>query len=229
MNSTQPRRIAWGWAIAIAGSILLNISLFGLMPGLIQRIPATPDELEEIKHIQVIRVKKTEAPPRKKELPEPAKPKPVEKINQRHVAQVKQKLIKVTPRLAFELNTKIPVAPMDLVVPPSLEHFSMNIPTLKSSYSINELDQPLTALVKIPPLYPLRAKKRGIEGSVRVEFTVTVKGFVDQIEIIRAKPKKTFNKAVINCVSQWRFKPGTVEGIPVSTRAGTTIYFKLEE
>ncbi|MCP3873651.1 MAG: TonB family protein, partial [Desulfobacteraceae bacterium] len=49
------------------------------------------------------------------------------------------------------------------------------------------------------------------------------------IEVIRAQPDKIFNKSVLSCVSQWKFKPGTVEGIPVATRARTTIHFKLED
>lgn len=228
MSIMQPRRISWSWAIAIIGSILLNVSLFGLMPGLIQQIPVSPDELEDIKHMQVIRVKKMASPPRKKEQPKLDKPKPVEKINSSRITQLKQKPVNIKPRLAFELNAKLPVAPMDIVMP-SIEHFSMDVPNLKNIYSINELDKPLTAIVKIPPIYPFRAKKRGIQGSVQVEFNVTAKGLVEQIKITHADPENVFNKAVINCVSQWQFTPGTVEGIPVSTKASTIIRFKLEE
>jgi protein TonB len=32
----------------------------------------------------------------------------------------------------------------------------------------------------------------------------------------------------MRCVSGWRFKPGTVEGMPVKAWAETTIRFKLE-
>ncbi len=95
--------------------------------------------------------------------------------------------------------------------------------------TLAELDSPLVPLVKIPPVYPLRAIRRGIEGVVDVEFIITKKGRIEQPKIIKALPEKIFDQSVLNCVSRWKFKPGTVEGIPVNTRASTTIRFKLEK
>lgn len=218
----------WGWAIALVGSIALNITLFGLMPGLIQRIPAPPDELEELKHIQVIRVKKADPPPRKKEPRKMTRPKPVQPVKQARQVRVKQKKIALKPQLKFELNSRLPAAPMDLVMP-SLENFAMDVPVMKDAYDIAELDTGLTALVRIPPIYPIRAKRRGIQGFVTVEFLVSGKGLVQEVAIIRAEPESVFDNAVINCVSRWKFTPPTVEGIPVAARARTTIRFHLEE
>lgn len=116
---------------------------------------------------------------------------------------------------------------MDLVMP-GLEHFSI-APILKAHYTMGELDFPLTPLVKIPPIYPMLATRRGIEGYVTVSFLVTKKGLVQQIRIVDSRPKHVFDKSVTNCVSQWKFKPGTIEGIPVATLAQTTIRFKLEK
>ena len=47
-------------------------------------------------------------------------------------------------------------------------------------------------------------------------------------EIVEADPDQIFDASVINCVAQWKFKPGTMEGVAVSTLAQTTIKFKLE-
>ena len=105
----------------------------------------------------------------------------------------------------------------------------MNGPVLETHYTMGELDSPLTPLVKIPPIYPIRASRRGIEGAVTVRFLVTKDGTVEQISIIDAQPKKIFDQSVISCISHWKFKPGTVEGIPVATLAQTTIRFKLEQ
>lgn len=219
----------WGWAIAVTGSILLNVILFGLMPGLIQRIPASKDKLETLEHIQVIRVKKKETPPPRKPPEKIAKPKPIKQIQTTPAAtRVKPRKITLKPRLAFELNSHLPAAPMDIVMP-ALEHFSMEAPILKANYDIGELDTGLIPLVKIPPIYPLRARRRGIQGFVTLGFTVTNQGFVDEIRIIKALPEKIFNKSVLACVSQWKFKTPTVEGIPVATKVTTTIRFKLEK
>ncbi len=216
------------WVFAVAGSIALNLTLFGLMPGLIQKIPSTPDRLEELRHVNVIRIKRDETPLHKKEPSKIVKPKPVKKIQQARPARVVQKKINIKPQLKFELNPKLPAVPMDLVMP-QFEQFSMDVPILKGVYGLAELDTALMPLVKIPPLYPSRARRRGIEGFVSVSFLVTHQGRVQDIEVVEAEPENMFNQSVINCVSHWKFKPPTVEGIPVATRAGTTIYFNLEE
>lgn len=221
-----------GWAFALVGSVLLNVSLFGLMPGLIQKIPDLPCTLEEICQVQVIRLKSAATPP-KKEPEKPKKLKPAKtKIHQKSFKQRSEirSSLKPTlrPQLAFQLNPKLPKASMDLVMP-GLEHFSMDGPILKAHYTMGELDSPLTPLVKIPPIYPMLATRRGIEGVVTVEFLVNKKGRVQQIRILDSQPEHIFDKSVTTCVSQWKFKPGTIEGIPVATLARTTIRFRLEK
>jgi protein TonB len=57
---------------------------------------------------------------------------------------------------------------------------------------------------------------------------VETSGNVDQIKILEAEPAGVFESSVRQCVSRWRFKPGTIEGVPVRARMETTIQFKLE-
>ena len=83
------------------------------------------------------------------------------------------------------------------------------------TWNVSDLDAPLTPLVRMPPVYPSRAKRRGIEGWVRVKFQVKSGGEVARVEILEAQPEKIFDDSVRNCVSGWRFKPGTVAGEPV--------------
>ena len=215
-----------GWGLAVAGALGLNLMLFGLMPGLIRQIPKAPDKLDEISQLNVIRVKKTEIPPRRKEPPKVKPPEPVRPRPKAQETKLMKEKISVKPRLKFEINPRLPAASMDLAMPP-LESFSMDGPELKDLYDISELDGGLMALVKVPPIYPIRARRREIQGAVTVEFTVTREGLVEQIDILEARPESVFETAVINCVSRWKFKPPTVEGIPVAARARTTIKFTL--
>ncbi|MBU1342267.1 MAG: TonB family protein [Proteobacteria bacterium] len=215
------------WAIAIAGSILLNVSLFGIMPGLIQDVPGRPDKLDDIRQVQVVRIKQAKPQPLKKEPEKIKPPEPEKKIATSRTAPGKPQPVNLDLKLEFALNPKLPLSPTDLVMP-KLEPIPMDIPALKNQYSIGELDSPLVTLVRIPPVYPVRASRNGIEGSVDVEFLVTKQGKVEQIRIVNAQPENIFDKSVIRCVSQWTFAPGTVGGIPVATMARTTIRFKLE-
>jgi len=109
-----------------------------------------------------------------------------------------------------------------------MDKFSITAPPFTGVFLASELDSPLTPLAKIPPIYPLRAARRGIQGWVRVQFVVNTSGGVENPEILEADPDQIFDASVINCVAQWKFKPGTMEGVAVSTLAQTTIKFQLE-
>ncbi|THB74700.1 MAG: energy transducer TonB [Desulfobacteraceae bacterium] len=217
-----------GWALALIGSIALNLTLFGLMPGLIRVVPERPDDLEELNPIQVIRVKRPEPVVKKKPKKEIKKPVPEKQTLKRSVKAPKTKPLMAKPKLSFKLNSRLPVLSTDLVMP-DLFHFDMAAPTLKDIYFAAELDSPLIPLVKIPPVYPRRASRRGIEGWVTVTFKVTRKGLVEDVRVIETDPEDIFNTAVINCVSKWKFKPGTVEGVAVAAIAQTTVRFNLEK
>ncbi len=216
------------WILAIICAAVLNLFLFGIMPGMIQKMPDKFKDMENIRTIQVVRIKHPDSDVRKKEhrKKEPETPKQKQKRIQTKVKLYKQKPVKFKPRLPFELNAELPSAINDLKMPP-MENFDLKGQT--GLFFEKDLDSSLIALAKIPPIYPLRAARRGIEGWVKIKFIVNTQGFVEKPEIIDSHPHKVFDKNVINCVSRWKFKPGTVDGVPVATMAETTIRFKLEQ
>ena len=224
MIKTQILYNFYSWGLPIIFSVILNLFLFGIMPGMIQK-PQKPDDLENIKAIQVVRIKRAESPVRKKQLKKPEKHNKKPKEIKNRVKVYKQKPMVLKPRLPFELNSKLPNAVNSLQMPP-LEHFSLN--TQSGLFSESELDSPLTPLAKIPPIYPLRAARQSIEGWVKVRFVVNTSGLVENLTIIESEPAKVFDRSVINCVSKWKFKPGSVEGVPVLTQAETTIRFEMD-
>jgi len=217
------------WIFAVACSVLINTIIFGIMPGLVKISEVSRDRLEVFKQIQVIRIKKPEPPARKKHFERIRQPEKLEKIprvpNTR--PPVKPEPPNLKPRLPFQINQELPALAGDPVMP-ELEQPSFTPSPLKASYSVKGLDSPLMPVVRIAPVYPLRASAKGIEGYVTVQFLVTEKGSVKDISIIKAEPEHVFEKSVIRCVSAWKFKPGTVEGIPVSTMVRTTIRFRLD-
>lgn len=93
---------------------------------------------------------------------------------------------------------------------------------------MDELDRALVTLARIPPIYPLTAKRNHVEGWVDVKFMVDEQGRVQQPVIVRAEPPGVFDGSVLRCVAQWRFKPGTVQGAPVKAWAETTVRFELK-
>jgi protein TonB len=95
-------------------------------------------------------------------------------------------------------------------------------------YAGTDIDNALVPKVHIPPVYPFQAKRRGIEGWVKVRFLVNTRGEVEDISILDSSPKDTFDQSVLHALPRWKFSPGTIEGVAVKTRVETTIRFELE-
>jgi len=206
--------------------MMLNLALFGLMPGLSTGVAKRAGKVEPRRMLDIVRVKRPEPPPPQKEY----KREP-EIIATRRRAVVKtpvpvHPVIDNLPRLDFDINPKLPVGP--LVLPsPAMATVAFGAPAMDGIFTIEDLDVGLTPLVSIPPMYPLRAKRRGIGGWVKVKFLVNRKGLVEKIEIIDSHPAGIFDQSVVQAVSSWRFKSGTVEGVPVKAWAEQIIKFKL--
>lgn len=90
-----------------------------------------------------------------------------------------------------------------------------------------ELDQAPRAVVKMPPVYPFRARSQGIEGVVQVKILVKEDGTVGEVLIMDARPPDTFEDAVLVAVPRWRFEPGVIGGKKVTSWVITALHFKL--
>lgn len=84
-------------------------------------------------------------------------------------------------------------------------------------------------VVVIRPLYPREAAVAGIEGWVRVEFTITETGAVKDPTIVAADPPRVFNREALRAILKWKFKPRVVDGVAVERRATQVIDFTLDE
>ncbi|SFU94846.1 energy transducer TonB [Halomonas korlensis] len=65
----------------------------------------------------------------------------------------------------------------------------------------------VTPTSQVPPEYPSRAQRRGMEGFVELEFVIQRDGRVDpeSIRVVSANPRNIFDKAALDAVRQWRF------------------------
>ncbi len=84
-------------------------------------------------------------------------------------------------------------------------------------------------LVVIRPMYPREAAISGIEGWVKVEFTITAVGTVTDARVIDADPKRMFNREAVRAILKWKFKPRVVDGVAVDRRATQIIDFSLDK
>lgn len=79
----------------------------------------------------------------------------------------------------------------------------------------------------VPAKYPLRAARRGEQGWVDIEFTVNPDGSVSNVHVTDSKPRYVFDRAAIDAVSRWRFKPALINGRPAAVVLKRQIAFKL--
>ncbi len=221
-QETLLRRHWMTWLWALAGALGLNLALFAFMPHLQHPDPAGPVLDQPLANINVIRVKRPDSPVRPKTEKPPEPPQPPKPPRPTLTPPLPARL-----SLPFEINTRLPSGPNTLAMPP-LEPAVFDTTGLEDAFAAGDLDAPLMVLARIPPVYPLRAKSRGVQGWVRVRFVVQEDGTVDQVTVEESQPPGIFDQSVIRCVSGWRFKPGTVQGVPVKAWAQTTIRFKLE-
>ncbi len=84
-------------------------------------------------------------------------------------------------------------------------------------------------LVVIRPMYPRDAAMKGIEGWVKVEFTITAIGTVKDPRVIDSDPPRIFNREALRAILKWKFKPRVVDGVPVDRPATQIIGFDLEQ
>ncbi|SFC72565.1 energy transducer TonB [Pseudoalteromonas denitrificans] len=87
---------------------------------------------------------------------------------------------------------------------------------LGSGLSLGSGDGEYLPIVKVSPVYPRRALSRGIEGYVIVEFTVTKNGTVIAPVVVNAKPEGLFDRAAMDAVLKFKYKPRVVDGEAVA-------------
>ena len=177
----------------------VTFGLFFLMQALVS-LEAKPDDKKGGKVIEFVRLKREETVQEKKrEIPDktpPEQPPP-------------------PPPMNFSNSDKPSADAMGFGESFNFEASMGDGPSLGTPASG---DSDAIALVRVDPAYPLRAKERGIEGWVVVEFTITPRGTIAEPKVIAYEPSTIFNSAALRAIKRWRYNPKIVEGKPVARR-----------
>jgi protein TonB len=222
---SRPR---WDWLRWIGSAIsalVVTVMLFSFIPACLHPDAVPPPMESPLTPVDVIRIPRPDIP-LSREIPKPAVMEP-EKPRLLPESAPRQ-LLDSKLKLPFDINPKLPGGPVALELPASMGTVVPNDFGLPNVFSAGDLDQPLITLSRMPPIYPFSAKQRHIQGWVRVRFVVTTQGTVKDVTIVGAEPTGVFEQSVRRCVCGWRFRPGTVEGVPVNTWAETTVTFELK-
>lgn len=159
------------------------------------------------------------APPK----PEPPKKQPVKKPVVKKAPVIPKHVELPKPQTIAEEKPAVsntPVAPVSTPQP-----VSRPAPAVVSNEP--KISTGVIPLERVPPKYPARAAERHIEGWVKIEFTITTSGEVENAVVVEAEPAEVFDQAALKAINQWTFKEKIVNGVAVEQRAVQTLQFKL--
>jgi len=84
---------------------------------------------------------------------------------------------------------------------------------------------PIVVVQPLPP-YTQEARDANIEGVVLLQCLIRKDGSVGQIKVLRGIGHGLDESAVKTIRSEWRFKPGTKNGVPVNVLANVEVSFR---
>ena len=102
-------------------------------------------------------------------------------------------------------------------------------PAAQSAPSAPSNDAEVIPLNEVLPVYPDSARRRGIEGYVKLAFTITPDGKVENVRVVESSPKNVFDREARRAAVRWRFSPSSKNGQLVAREAVKTLQFRLEK
>jgi len=79
----------------------------------------------------------------------------------------------------------------------------------------------------VKPKYTSDAMLKHREGSVLLETIVTADGYASQIRVVRSLDRGGLDEAAVAAVTQWRFEPGRLAGVPVDVLVTIMLDFSI--
>ena len=86
-------------------------------------------------------------------------------------------------------------------------------------------DTDATPITRPAPRYPPEALRRNIGGSVRVRVTVAPDGSVERLELAEGSGNRDLDRAAMEAVRRWKFRPATRNGQPASATVVVPLEF----
>jgi TonB family protein len=83
-----------------------------------------------------------------------------------------------------------------------------------------------TILSRVEPAYPKEPGSEKVNGAVVVSCVVGADGKATEIQVVKSLAP-AFDAKAIDAVSQWVFKPGTLNGVPVKVRINIEVNFQM--
>jgi len=80
---------------------------------------------------------------------------------------------------------------------------------------------------RVQPQYTEVARKARLQGTVIVEAIIDEQGRVQNVKVLKGLPMG-LDKAAVEAVQKWRFKPAMFQGKPVKVYYSLTVNFQVQ-
>lgn len=196
---------------------LLGLGLFLGMQLLIRNDDVLTKADGQRAYLNFIRVDPADNPPDTKDRKPPPEPPPPEAPPD--TPDMASDLEDFTPDLSMSMPSGIGVAVNDGGGP--------FLGSLQQGDGLSAFDTDVIPVVRVPPVYPRRAKQAKLEGVVTMVVTIRPDGTVADAKVLESDPPRLFDQSALDAMKRWKFRPKIVDGTPVSQRARQTIEFSL--
>ena len=157
--------------------------------------------------VEFVRIERTETVNKKEQRPaKPEAQQPTPEID--------------LPRVTDSFSSSLAIG----LIEPSIEFAGNDLGGIDMTASDGEY----LPIVKVAPVYPMRARQRRLEGYVIVEFVVTSNGGVRDVRVVESS-SPLFDQAAVDAALKFKYRPRVVDGTPIEV-AGVQnrITFKLD-
>lgn len=96
-------------------------------------------------------------------------------------------------------------------------------------YVARQVDRHPKAIGKIEPAYPEDARRRNLEGTLKLMLRIDPRGRVLDAEVVEATPPGVFDEAALAAFRKARFEPAIRDGRPVRYQAYIRVDFQLSD
>jgi protein TonB len=236
-------QLSWAWRASILYAAAGLACVTAMLMPFSELFTAEPRQTIQFRPVETV----TWRPP-----PPPSPPKPRHKPEPQNTPKPETETPKIQPQIEKPppKPTRLPVK-LDFNLAPMPADLTLNFeidPTVKDvPEAIVEAPPPAPTpppppkpeprppdkspviLTQVQPVYPYRARTRGIEGYVDVRFTVTPDGSVTSPEVLESQPPGLFDHAALRAVERWRFAPAMRGDKAVEARVQIRIRFTLDQ
>ncbi len=94
--------------------------------------------------------------------------------------------------------------------------------------SVVRVEPSLIASSQQPPVYPRASRRAGEAGTVVLRINIAASGAVTATAVAVSSGFERLDAAAQKAVQQWRFTPGTVDGVPTAMPLQVPIRFELQ-